>query len=88
MNAMRRAAISILALPLLLTGCGDSKPSPQQAREHCLYAAVRTYPGWNAKGTVLDSIPECKALSVDEREALRTMTDQFVDAANAKSKEN
>lgn len=83
---MKRTAISLLALPLLLTGCGDSKPTAQQAREHCLYAAVRTYPGWNAKGTVLDSIPECKGLSVDERTALREMTNQFVDAANAKSK--
>lgn len=86
---VNRAVVTLVAG--LVAGCHSgadqpAAPTADQLRATCLYEAVGAYPTWPAdRGNVLDALTACRTLPAEDRELLRRMAGQFVQAANERA---
>jgi hypothetical protein len=76
----RSAALLGLGVVTLMAvaSCGGSSRAD---KEHCLYAAVVTYPAWTSSTSVVDGIEECKSLSDSDRAEVKRIANTFVQEA-------
>lgn len=81
------AIFSAAVLGISLTACGSSAPaqSHEDRLDACLYSAMSEYPTLPAGKVALDVAPGCESLPASDRQQLRDLVSQFMQAAQRKS---
>lgn len=75
------AGLAVFLALIAISVTGDDRPSAQESREHCLYAAIKAYPARSAAGKAIDTVPECKSLSTSDREKTAKLLIEFFESA-------